>query len=68
MSYAFNNPPKIAPTELEPGHGLMPKRQKRVACTRPVCQGQPRCETCCAADAARGVRVGAPSVPPSEKT
>ena len=28
MSYAFNNPPKIAPTELEPGHGLMPKRQK----------------------------------------
>ena len=38
-----------------------------VACTRPVCQGQPRCETCCAADAARGVRVGAPSVPPSEK-
>lgn len=28
MSYAFNNPPKIAPTELEPGHGLMPKRQE----------------------------------------
>lgn len=27
MSYAFNSPPKITPTELEPGHGLMPKKQ-----------------------------------------
>ena len=36
-----------------------------VACTRPVCQGQPRCETCCAADAARGVAIPSSSVPPS---
>ena len=27
MSYAFNSPPKITPAELEPGHGLMPKKQ-----------------------------------------
>lgn len=27
MSYAFDKRPPVAPTELEPGHGLMPKRQ-----------------------------------------
>lgn len=28
-----------------------------VACNRPECRGQPRCETCCAADSAHGVKV-----------
>lgn len=46
MSYAFDKRPAVAPTELEPGHGLMPKLktldplrmdEKANLCARPGC-------------------------------